>query len=84
MDAFRHASSGPTPVRNSRKIAIGTLTLLKNGAPTVILLPLYHSESTGNIVPHRTAKQETSSTRLLNRKLLSRDTIEPIWFSAFR
>ena len=33
-------AADPTPVRNSRKIAIGTLTRLKNGAPTVILLPL--------------------------------------------
>src|SRR5688572_19286810 len=84
VEALRHASKGPTPVRNNRKIAMGTFTRLKKGAPTVILLPLYHSERTGNIVPHRTAKHETSRRRLLNRKLLSLDTTEPIWLSGFR
>src|SRR5678815_2409619 len=84
VDAFRQASSGPTPVRKSRKIAMGTLTRLKNGAPTVILFPLYQSDNTGNIVPQRTAKQDTRRTRLLKRKLLSRETTDPIWFSGRR
>ena len=30
-EVLRQASSGPTPVRSSRKSAIGTFTLLKNG-----------------------------------------------------
>src|SRR6516164_6534996 len=75
-DVRRHASNGPTPVRNTRNNPIGTFTLLKNGGPTVTLLPVTHSESTGNSVPHNTAKHDTSSTRLLNRKLDSRDTSE--------
>src|SRR5579884_1314229 len=73
-DVLRHASSGPIPVRKTRKIPIGTFTRLKNGGPTVTLLPVTHSDSTGNNVPHSTAKHDTSSTRLLNRKLDSRDT----------
>src|SRR5439155_20538677 len=84
VDAFRQASNGPTPVRNIRRIAIGTFTLLKNGAPTVILMPLTDSEITGNIVPQKTAKQAASRIRLLNMKLLSRDTSDSIWFSLFR
>src|SRR5947207_15288113 len=84
VDALRHASSGPTPVRNIRKIAIGTLTLLKNGALTVIFTPFTASEITGNIVPQNTAKQAASRIRLLNMKLLSRETIDSIWFSLLR
>ena len=78
VDAFRHASNGPTPVKNMRKIAIGTFTLLKNGGPTVIFTPLMASEITGNIVPQNTAKHAASRIRLLNRKLLSREIIDSI------
>src|SRR5262245_25808292 len=84
VDALRHASNGPTPVRNIRKIAMGTFTLLKNGGPTVIFTPLTASEITGNIVPQNTAKHAASRIRLLNMKLLSRDTTDSIWFSLFR
>src|SRR6516162_4491816 len=80
VEAFRQASRGPTPVRNIRKMAMGTLTLLKNGALTVIFLPVTASEITGNIVPQKTAKHAASRIRLLNMKLLSRDTIDSIWF----
>ena len=62
---------------------MGTLTRLKNGGPTVTLLPVTHSESTGNSVPHNTAKQATSSTRLLNRKLDSREISESSRCSLF-
>ena len=61
-----------------RKIAIGTFTLLKNGGPTVILDPVAASEIIGNIVPQKTAKQAASKIRLLNMKLLSRETIDSI------
>src|SRR5262250_1176012 len=73
-DVCRQASNGPTPVRNTRNSPIGTFTRLKNGGPTVTLLPVTHSDKTGNKVPHSTAKHDTSSTRLLNRKLDSRET----------
>src|SRR5271166_6510002 len=71
-DVWRHASSGPTPVSSTRKIPIGTFTRLKNGGPTVTFDPVTASDSTGNSVPQSTAKHDTSSTRLLNRKLDSR------------
>src|ERR1700733_13732812 len=61
------------PVSSTRKIPMGTLTRLKNGGPTVTFEPVTHSDSTGNSVPHSTAKHDTSSTRLLNRKLDSRE-----------
>src|SRR5437773_12124932 len=73
VDAFRQASSGPTPVRNNRKIAIGTFTPLKNGALTVIFSPVTQSERDGSTAPQSTAKHEARRTRLLNMKLLSRD-----------
>src|ERR1041384_1935530 len=89
VDALRHANSGPTPVRNIRKIAIGTLTLLKYGALTVTRSPPpihfgTDSEITGNIVPQKTAKQEARRIRLLNKKLLSRETTDSISFSLFK
>src|ERR1700722_12788143 len=83
-EVLRQANSGPTPVSNSRNNAIGTLTLLKNGGPTLILLRVNHSESTGKSVPQSTAKQAASSTRLLNRKLDSRETSESSWLSLRR
>src|SRR5215470_12656667 len=77
-DALRHASKGPTPVKNTRNTAIGTLTLLKNGGPTVIFDPVTASEIIGKTVPQNTAKQAASRIRLLNMKLLSRETIDSI------
>src|SRR6201994_5140037 len=73
-DGLGHANSGPMPVRNKRNKPIGSATRLKKGAPTVTLLPCTYSEMIGNRVPHRIVKQAASSTRLLNRKLDSRDT----------
>src|SRR5246127_5675444 len=73
-EVCRHASSGPTPVSSTRKMPMGTFTRLKNGGPTVTFDPVTHSDSTGNSVPQSTAKHDTSSTRLLNRKLDSRET----------
>src|SRR5580698_11482200 len=75
-DVLRHASSGPTPVSSSKNSAIGTITLLKKGGPTLILLPVNHSLSTGKSVPHSTAKHAASKIKLLKRKLDSRDTSE--------
>src|SRR5580704_4206847 len=76
VDVLRQASSGPTPVRNSSSRPIGIFTLLKNGAPTLMRDPENHSEKTGKSVPERTAMQETSRIRLLNKKLDSRETME--------
>src|SRR5436305_5577208 len=81
VEVLRHASSGPTPVRNKRSRPIGILTLLKKGAPTLMRDPENHSENTGKSVPERTAIQDTSKIRLLNRKLDSREIIESSWFS---
>src|SRR5580693_7103425 len=83
-EVFRQARSGPTPVRKSRNRPIGMLTLLKNGAPTLILEPETASDKTGKSVPERTAMQETSRIKLLNRKLDSRETMASNWFSLFK
>src|SRR5690348_12572699 len=74
MDVFRHASNGPSAVSSNSSSATGMFTLLKNGGPTVTLWPCTHSERMGNNVPHKTVKQASSSSRLLNRKLDSRET----------
>src|SRR5580658_10505154 len=83
-EVCRQASSGPMPVSNTRKIPMGTFTRLKNGGPTVTFDPVTHSDSTGNSVPHKTAKHDTSKTRLLNRKLDSRETSDSKRCSLFR
>src|SRR5579859_837734 len=83
-DVLRHASRGPTAVRKTRKRPIGTIMVLKKGAPTVILYPRTHSERIGKSVPHSTAKQAPSRTRLLKRKLDSRETSDSSLFSDFK
>ena len=84
VEVLRHASSGPTPVKNISSKPSGIFTLLKNGAPTLMRDPVNHSEKTGNSVPDNTATHATSKTRLLNKKLDSRDTSESNWFSLFK
>src|SRR5580704_13715892 len=83
-DVRRQASSGPTAVSRRSSNATGMFTRLKNGGPTVTLVPCTHSESTGNSVPHRTVKHATSRSRLLNRKLDSRETSDSSRFSLRR
>src|SRR5580704_12303950 len=83
-EVFRQASSGPTPVRKRSSKPIGMLTLLKNGAPTLIFDPESASDKTGNSVPERTAIHETNRIKLLKRKLDSRETIASSWFSLFK
>src|SRR5882724_4851936 len=80
----RHASSGPTPVRKSRKMPIGTATRLKKGGPIVTFDPCTYSLRTGKSVPQRKTKQATRSTRLLKRKLDSRETMDSRRFSLLR
>src|SRR5713101_787042 len=84
VEVLRHASSGPTPVRKSSRRATGMFTLLKKGAPTLIRDPDRASENTGKRVPERTAIQATSRSKLLNKKLDSRETMASSWFSLFR
>src|SRR5262249_3460099 len=84
FDVFRQASSGPTPVKNRSNMPSGIMILLKKGGPTLMRFLVIHSEKTGNNVPESTAMQATSKTRLLKRKLDSRETIESSWFSLFK
>src|SRR5579863_2387780 len=73
VDVRRHENSGPTPVRNSRNSPIGIIRRLNQGASRLIFSPDIFSEIIGNSVPHSTAKQLASRTRLLNIKLDSRE-----------
>jgi hypothetical protein len=74
--ARRHAISGPMPVSSSSSSPSGTFTWLKNGGPTVTLVPRTASEMTGNSVPHSTANAMTIRIRLLNRNAASRLTMD--------
>ena len=83
-DVARQGSRGPTPVRNNKKMPMGTATRLYQGAPTVTLVPCTYSLRTGKSVPHRMTKQAMSRTRLLKRKLDSRLTSDSTRCSLFR
>jgi hypothetical protein len=53
---------------------------LKNGGPTVIFTPRTASDSTGKIVPHSVENAIPTSSRLLNRKADSRDSmLSSLW-----
>src|SRR5678816_2623470 len=73
---FRHAVSGPYPVRNSRINPMGSIHLLKNGGPTVRRSPVTASLRVGNIVANRTNSAANSRIQLFTRNAASRDTHE--------
>ena len=75
MLARRQAISGPMPVSASRPRPSGTFTELKNGGPTVILVPRTASLMIGNSVPQSTLNAMPTSTRLLYRNAASRLTM---------
>src|SRR3954463_14639468 len=83
-EVFLHESSGPRAVSSSNPRNIGIVTRLKNGGPTVTLVPCTHSDRRGKSVPQRIVKQAASSSRLLKRKLDSRETSASNLFSLFR
>src|SRR5258706_15067487 len=68
--------TGQIPASVRMPNVIGIIISLKNGGPTVIFTPLTASERIGKRVPQRTANAAPTSRRLLNRKLLLRETNE--------
>src|SRR3954462_3254038 len=76
MEVLRQARSGPRAVSRSSKRTTGIATLLKNGGPTVTFVPCTHSERMGKSVPQRTVKQNNTKSRLLKRKLDSREAMD--------
>ena len=64
------------PVMSSSVRPSGILTKLNVGGPYVILTPTTASEMMGKSVPHNTENARPMSSRLLNRKLASRLTID--------
>src|SRR5208282_879974 len=83
-EVLRQASSGPTAVSSIRSSATGTATRLKNGGPTVTLCPCTNSEMMGKNVPHKMVKQTTNNSKLLNKKLDSRETSDSSLCSVLR
>ncbi len=82
--SFRHESSGPSAVRNSSAKKYRDRHAIEEWWPDRDLGPCTHSEISGNSVPHRIVKHAASSSRLLNRKLDSRETSASSRFSLFR
>ena len=78
------ASNGPTPVKNRSPSPIGSMIVLNQGAATVTFTPCTHSESTGSIVPNRTAKHAATNSKLFSMKLLSREAKDSRVFSVRR
>src|SRR5256712_11652806 len=76
QEARRQAIKGPTPMRKTRDRNSGTLTWLKNGAPTLTLTPRHASERSGNTVPKNTVNAAAISSTLFKRNADSRDTTE--------
>ena len=73
-DARRQAITGPTPISRISGRPNATTKKLKNGALTVIFSPVTASEMSGNVTPHSTANARPTNSRLLNRKVASRET----------
>ena len=63
------------PVSASSSSPSGTFTVLKNGGPTVILVPRTASERIGKSVPQSTANAMPTNSRLLYRNAASRLTM---------
>ncbi len=80
---FRHASSGPIPVRSRRINPIGSIHLLKNDGPTVSRSPRIASLNVGYIVANRTKNAENRRIQLLARNAASRDAHESSSLRAF-
>src|SRR6266849_2577207 len=74
VDVRRQANSGPTPVRNSKNSPRGIISRLNQTASRLIFSTATASEITGNRVPQSPAKQLARITKLLNKKLDSRET----------
>src|SRR6266852_2466075 len=81
-EARRQAISGPIPVRASKARPRGMFTRLKNGGPTVTLVPCTSSERIWNNVTDSTENAIPIRSKLLNRKLASRLTIDSSRVSA--
>jgi hypothetical protein len=80
----RHASSGPTPVRNSRKQSDRQVHAVIKRRAHRDLRALHILRQHREQRPPQHTKQAVSSIRLLNRKLDSRSPATPAWFSVFR
>ena len=71
----------PDAGQSSSRRPSGTFTLLKNGGPTVILVPRTASDRIGNRVPHSTEKATPTQQQLLKRNAASRElTIDRVRF----
>src|SRR4029079_1699311 len=74
--ARRHAISGPIPDSSTSTSVSGTVYWSNHGGPTDAWLPVTASEISGKNVPQKITKQSPTSTRLLSRKIASRESSE--------
>src|SRR5690554_1063035 len=70
-----HGVTGPMPTRSRSRNERGTESRLKKGPLTPTRVPVTASRMIGNIVPIRTTKAKTVRSRLLARKVPSRETM---------
>ena len=82
--ALRHAITGPIPLSSTSVIASGTVYLSNHGGPSARRVPVSASAMSGQNVPQKTTNAIATRTRLLSRKIASRDSSESRRFSERR
>ncbi len=80
----RQASSGPIPVKRTRRIASGVVYLSNQGAASELFWPVKSSEISGKKVPQAITTVIPTSSKLLIRKIDSREINESIRFGDLR
>jgi hypothetical protein len=68
--------TGPIPLSSTSMIASGTVYLSNQGGPRARRVPVSASAMSGQNVPQNTTKAIATSTRLLSRKIASRESSE--------
>ena len=80
----RQASRGPMPVKRTIAIATGVVYWSNHGAASVARSPVNASAISGKKVPRKMMKTSSTSSRLLTRKIASREAMESMRRSARR
>ncbi len=78
---MRHAITGPIPLSRTSTIASGTVYWSNHGGPSARRVPVSASAINGQNVPQKTTNAIATRTRLLSRKIASRESSESSRFS---
>ena len=74
----RQANRGPIPVNRTTRIASGVVYRLNHGAASEAFWPVNSSEISGKNVPQKITAARPTSSRLLTRKIASRESRDSI------